>query len=101
MIAGRRPFEHCADPMGACLSEEVVSPRKWRRDVPGLLERVVLRALQRDKQHRFQTADEFARALALADRVLPQQTASRWVVVASALIAAVTTFSILELVWNR
>ena len=49
--------------MMAALREEVQPPSKWNKEVSAELDAVVLRALQRDREKRFTTALEFARAI--------------------------------------
>ncbi len=49
--------------MMAALREEVQPPSKWNKDVNPELDAVVLKALQRDREKRFSTALEFARAI--------------------------------------
>lgn len=51
------------------LNAEITPPSRMRRDVPAALERVVMRALQRDVGARFTSAREFA--LALEEAVSP------------------------------
>ncbi|MGV3624538.1 MAG: serine/threonine protein kinase [Archangium sp.] len=59
LFHGKTPEEG----MMAALREEVQPPSKWNKEVPPELDGVVLRALQRDREKRFSTALEFARAL--------------------------------------
>ena len=49
--------------MMAALREEVQPPSKWNKEVGPELDAVVLKALQRDRERRFNTALEFARAI--------------------------------------
>jgi serine/threonine protein kinase len=49
--------------MMAALREEVQPPSKWNKEVTPDLDAVVLKALQRDREKRFSTALEFARAI--------------------------------------
>ncbi|MDP1821690.1 MAG: protein kinase [Archangium sp.] len=49
--------------MMAALREEVQPPSKWNKEVGPDLDAVVLKALQRDREKRFNTALEFARAI--------------------------------------
>ena len=49
--------------MMAALREEVQPPSKWNKEVGPDLDGVVLKALQRDREKRFNTALEFARAI--------------------------------------
>ncbi len=59
LFHGKTPEEG----MMAALREEVQPPSKWNKEVSPELDAVVLRALQRDRERRFGTALEFARAL--------------------------------------
>ena len=49
--------------MMAALREEVQPPSKWNKEVSPDLDAVVLKSLQRDREKRFNTALEFARAI--------------------------------------
>lgn len=49
--------------MMAALREEVQPPSRWNKEVSPDLDAVVLKALQRDREKRFNTALEFARAI--------------------------------------
>jgi serine/threonine protein kinase len=49
--------------MMAALREEVQPPSRWNKEVGPELDAVVLKALQRDREKRFSTALEFARAI--------------------------------------
>ena len=49
--------------MMAALREDVQPPSKWNKEVGPELDAVVLKALQRDREKRFNTALEFARAI--------------------------------------
>jgi serine/threonine protein kinase len=49
--------------MMAALREEAQPPSKWNKEVGPDLDAVVLKALQRDREKRFNTALEFARAI--------------------------------------
>ncbi|MFZ5444734.1 MAG: serine/threonine protein kinase [Myxococcota bacterium] len=59
LFHGKTPEEG----MMAALREEVQPPSKWNREVSPELDAVVLKALQRDREKRFGTALEFARAI--------------------------------------
>jgi serine/threonine-protein kinase len=71
-LTGRRPFE--ADALYELLRQHIEQPppslRPLRPDLPPALEQVVLRALQKDPALRFQSAADFARALAECSRSL-------------------------------
>jgi serine/threonine protein kinase len=49
--------------MMAALREDVQPPSRWNKEVTPELDAVVLKALQRDREQRFSTALEFARAI--------------------------------------
>jgi hypothetical protein len=49
--------------MMAALREEVQPPSKWNKELSPEIDAVVLKALQRDREKRFTTALEFARAI--------------------------------------
>lgn len=65
LLTGRRLFQgdSPAAVVTAVLSADIPSPRALCTDVPPELERIVLRALERDPQARFSTAREMAIAL--------------------------------------
>lgn len=66
LVAGRMPFdaETLTELFVAILRDPVKPPRDLRRDCPVELERVIMRALSRDADQRFQSAAEMERALA-------------------------------------
>lgn len=59
LFHGKTPEEG----MMAALREEVLPPSKWNKEVNAELDALVLKALQRDREKRFNTALEFARAI--------------------------------------
>ncbi len=59
LFHGKTPEEG----MMAALREEAQPPSKWNKEVGPDLDGVVLKALQRDREKRFNTALEFARAI--------------------------------------
>jgi serine/threonine-protein kinase len=65
ITVGKRLFqrEHEAATMCAVLQDPIPSPSSVRADYPELLETIVLRALERDPNARYQTAAELAREL--------------------------------------
>jgi hypothetical protein len=69
MLAGRCPFT--ADGFGeilvAHLTKQVPLPSTIRHDIPPGIESVVMHALEKNRNNRFQSMDEFAAALADAD----------------------------------
>jgi eukaryotic-like serine/threonine-protein kinase len=65
IAAGRPPF-HASGPyaiISAHLHEIPKPPSEWNRNVPPRLSRIVLKALAKNPKERFQTANEFLRAL--------------------------------------
>jgi serine/threonine-protein kinase len=70
LLTGRVPFEGEA-PVSIALkhvSEHPVPPSQLRPGIPPAIEAVVLRALEKDPAHRYQSADEFITALENARR---------------------------------
>ncbi|MEZ4288315.1 MAG: serine/threonine-protein kinase [Polyangiales bacterium] len=65
MLTSRRLFRRDTDvnTMYAVLSDEVKPPSHFRSDIPPTLDAIVLRALQRDPNNRYQTAREMGQAL--------------------------------------
>ncbi|MEX2425324.1 MAG: protein kinase [Thermomicrobiaceae bacterium] len=60
MLTGRLPFVH-EDPQQVMLqhiAEPVVPPRMLNPAIPGEVEAIILKALQKDAAHRYQSADE-------------------------------------------
>jgi serine/threonine-protein kinase len=101
LLTGRVPFEGEA-PVSIALkhvSELPVPPSQLRPGIPPAIEAVVLRALEKDPAHRYQTADEFITALENARRAPARRVAveqpiepepgSRWWVWALVLVALV------------
>ena len=72
LLTGRRPFEagSTTEILLRQLEDDVVPPSRWRpdRDIPAVLDRIVLRALHKDPQARFASAGELAQALAAVPR---------------------------------
>jgi eukaryotic-like serine/threonine-protein kinase len=60
-VTGRKPFEHKSqfDVMLAHVSEMPVSPGVLKPELPAELSEIILRAMAKDPQSRFQNADEF------------------------------------------
>jgi serine/threonine-protein kinase len=82
LLTGRPPFVRpsAVQTLAAHLGEPVVAPDRVRPDVPGDLQAVVLRCLEKDPARRYPDADELARALARcgADPWTPEQAAAWW-----------------------
>jgi len=72
---GRRPFhgENLFDLLRAHLEDAPVPPRQHRPELPPAIEAVILRALAKRPEDRFQTAAEMMTALAQAAGALPQE----------------------------
>jgi len=71
MLTGETPF-HDQNPfaaMNARLTRPPRPPREINPDIPPEIEWIILRALERDPEHRYQTAQEFAHDLAHSERV--------------------------------
>ncbi len=68
-VTGRLPFERRSDYalMHAHVQEMPPRPKKLQRAVPPGLERVILKAIEKDPDRRFQSADEFHAALLKLD----------------------------------
>lgn len=64
-VTGRLPFARHSDYalMHAHVQENPPPPRVWQRHLPPGLERVILKAMEKDPNRRFQTAAEFRQAL--------------------------------------
>lgn len=65
LVTGRPPYNH--DVAQACIAAVIIDPvpdpRKFRRDLPEELAAVLLRALEKDVDDRYQSVDEFVEAL--------------------------------------
>lgn len=73
MVTGRPPFEG-ETPLGVAVkhkTEPPPDPRTLAPQVPAELGRVILRALEKDRDKRYQTSEEFLAALAAVDEALP------------------------------
>lgn len=64
-ITGRLPFERRSDYalMHAHVQERPPSPKEFQRDIPPTLEAVIMKAIEKDPNRRFQSAAEFRVAL--------------------------------------
>lgn len=64
-VTGRLPFERRSDYalMHAHVQENPPTPRKYSRRVPKALEKIIMRAIEKDPVYRFQNAGEFLEAL--------------------------------------
>ena len=60
MVTGRVPFEG-ETPLSVAMKhkgERPEDPREWNPQLPSAISRLILRCLEKDKEKRFQTADE-------------------------------------------
>jgi eukaryotic-like serine/threonine-protein kinase len=68
LVAGRGPFSHIRDPFDAIeasLTSEPAPPSKYaQQDIPIALDDAILMAIEKDPDHRFQSAEAFSTALA-------------------------------------
>nr|MBA3438436.1 protein kinase [Pyrinomonadaceae bacterium] len=60
MLAGRTPFagDSSSDVMAAILTTEPALPGNFNREIPAELERIVAKALEKDREERYQTAKD-------------------------------------------
>jgi eukaryotic-like serine/threonine-protein kinase len=80
MATGRRPFPESHGPLliDAILNRDPDPPKKWNREVSPGLENVILKALDKDPQHRYQSVRELLIDLErLTTGVSPLATSSR------------------------
>lgn len=80
MLTGRGPFDHLRDSdlLSAKGMEHPEAPSRFAREsVPAELDTLVLKALRRDPDERFQTANEFRAALARVENTLPSVESGR------------------------
>ena len=65
LLTGRRPFGHESELMAvtAILNQPPPPPRQFGADVPDGLQAILFRALEKNRETRFQTADELQAAL--------------------------------------
>jgi len=65
MLTGRSPFkrEHAAAIMYSIINEEPIPPSELNPQISAELEEIVLHALKKDPEHRYQNASEFAEEL--------------------------------------
>ena len=93
MATGTRPFRGATTALlfDAILHRSPVPPREIRADLPEALERLILRALERDREHRPGSAGELhraLRALAPGQAPLPSRQRPRWRTVTLAIAGA-------------
>ena len=102
MATGRRPFEGNTAPevFGAILNQQPEPPSRTRPDLPAELDRIILKALEKDREVRHQTAGdlradlrrlqrdtESAAAVAGTDTARPR-AGRRWIPVVVAIVLA-------------
>jgi basic membrane protein A len=78
MLVGKVPFQ-AETPMAVLLKhihDPLPLPRSVNPDIPEAIERVVLKAMAKDPEDRFQTAGDLAKALEAASRAAPTTTLS-------------------------
>ena len=76
MFAGRRPF-HASETsqiMYAHLNEDPEPPAAFAKRLPDNINRAILRALEKDPEDRFADFRQFAEALDLGDRIVPEES---------------------------
>jgi serine/threonine-protein kinase len=81
MLAGRRLFDgaRTSDVVRQIIGGKVASPRSVRPRLPGILDEIVMRGLDRDPARRFATAQEMALALESAVAPASRSAISGWV----------------------
>jgi pentatricopeptide repeat protein len=73
MVTGRLPFEG-ETPLAVAIKHKMdppPDPRALAPQIPAELGRVILRSLEKDRDKRYQTSEEFLAALAAVDEALP------------------------------
>jgi tetratricopeptide (TPR) repeat protein len=74
MVTGRVPFEG-ETPLSVAMKhkgEKPRDPKEWNPQLPGALSRLILRCLEKDKEKRFQTADELRLQLEAVEKGIPR-----------------------------
>ncbi len=66
LVCGRPPFqsETYFETMEAVVRDDAVSPKQWNPNLPVDLETVILKCLEKDREKRYQTAEELSMDLA-------------------------------------
>jgi len=77
MATGRLPFQEGVAELTleAILHKEPLKPRQVKADLPVELERIILKALEKDRAHRYQSAAELHADL---EELRPKPRAARW-----------------------
>ncbi len=63
LLTSKRPFGDDLQAVSKIISEERPDPRELRKDIPGEISEIILRALALDREDRFSTAAEMERAI--------------------------------------
>jgi serine/threonine protein kinase/Flp pilus assembly protein TadD len=93
MLTGKRPFE--AETMEGYLHKHIYleppSPSMLNPQIPAFLERIILKCLEKDKEKRYQSADEILKDLETpkfeTERILTRKRNKRWIY--AALLSAI------------
>ncbi len=73
MVAGRVPFEG-ETPLSVAMKhkgEKPKDPKEWNPQLPAALSRLILKCLEKDKEKRFQTADELCAEIEAIEKEFP------------------------------
>ncbi len=73
MVTGRVPFEG-ETPLSVAMKhkgEKPKDPKDWNPQLPAALSRLILRSLEKDKENRFQTADELGAEIEAIEKGFP------------------------------
>lgn len=91
MATGHKPFEGEAPSLviAALLGRQPARPRQLRPDLPASLERIILKALEKDKQARYQTAAEMRSDL---ENLQPGKPSRAILPLGAAAVASLTLF---------
>jgi eukaryotic-like serine/threonine-protein kinase len=100
MITGRLPFEGRtpADVIASILTTEPSAVAQFAPDSPPELERIVGKALKKDREHRYQTSEELLADLRAAEQVLKLQIESSQ---ATAKLSSPLSVARVRIVWPR
>jgi len=73
MVTGRVPFEG-ETPLSVAMKhkgEKPRDPKEWNPQIPAVLSRLILRCLEKEKEKRYQTAEELRLAIEAIDKGMP------------------------------
>ncbi len=79
MVTGRVPFEG-ETPLSVAMKhkgERPKDPREWNPQLPSAISRLILRCLEKDKEKRFQTADELGLEIDAVKKGLPSAESAK------------------------